>query len=112
MTHRVFSLLSIDFQLQHFFVDVVVTSRSNVSDSSLGTRRNQNAMFREETVLVDCTEDVTLTENVSHLEGGRLELPEFFWVQTWNINTFGNEDGLRKISNNLQRTLNTVENFS
>ena len=49
-------------------------------------------MFREETVLVDCSEDVTLTDDISLLDSDGLELPEFLGVEGWHINSLGDED--------------------
>ena len=68
-------------------------------------------MLRKKTVFVDCSEDISLTDDITFLEAERLELPKFLGVERWDINTLGHKDGLRNVSDNLQGTLNTVENF-
>jgi len=49
-------------------------------------------MFREETVLIDCPEDISLTDDISFLDSSWLELPQFFGIEGWNINSLRNED--------------------
>ena len=111
VTHRVFSLFTVKLQLKNFLMNVVLTSRSNVGDSSSGFGRNHDAVFREKTVFVDCSENISLTDDITLLETWRLEFPEFFRVKWRHINSLGNEDGLWDVSNDLEGSLDPVENL-
>jgi hypothetical protein len=111
VTHGILSPLSIELQLEHFLVDVVISRRSDVGDFTPASGRHEDAVLREETVLVDATEDIALGKDVSLLDAGGLELPQLSRVQRGHINTLGHEDTLRVLGNHLQRTLDTVEDL-
>lgn len=77
VTHGVFGLLSFEFEFQHLLMDVVLSWWRNVGDLSSALGWDEDAVLREETVLVDAGEDITLTEDVTLLDGADgLELPQ------------------------------------
>lgn len=58
-------------------MDVVLSGRRNVGDLSPALGRDENAVLREETVLVDAGEDIALTEDIALLDrADGLELPQ------------------------------------
>lgn len=78
VTHRVFGLLSFELEFQHLLMDVVLSRWRNIGDLSSALGWDKDAVLREETVLIDAGEDVTLTEDVTLLDGADgLELPQF-----------------------------------
>jgi len=73
-------------------VDVVLSSRSNVGNFAFLTRGHQDAVLGEETVLVDYSEDISLSDNVSLFELVGLKLPKLFPVESRHIHSLGHKD--------------------
>lgn len=68
-------------------------------------------MVWEQTVLIDGTEDVALEEKIAFLDFSWLEAPELGGVEGRDINTSGNEDWFWVVGNDLEGSLNTVEDL-
>lgn len=65
--HAVLGLGAVEVKLQDLLVNGVATLLGDAGDGTLGTGRQQNPMFAEETVLEDSTKDVTTSDVVSNL---------------------------------------------
>ena len=111
VTHLILGSNTINFEFQNFFVDVVLSWWSNVSDSSFAFGRDQDAVFGEETVFVDGAENISLWEDITLFDFSGFELPEFGWVERGDVDSLWYEDGLGVLSNDLEGSLNSVENL-
>ena len=111
MAHGVLSFDAIQFEFQDFFVDVVITGRGNVSNPPFAFGWDEDFVVREQCVFVDGAEDITLGKDVTLLDFGRLEGPEFGGIEGGNVHTSGDVDGLRVISDDLEGSLDTVKDL-
>lgn len=109
--HVVVGLLAIVLEFDNLLVDVVVAFGSDEGNLTLALRRNHDVVLREEIVLLAVTVDVTTDEGRTNLHG-RDEEPELRAVERRHVNTSGDEHTCGLSRNRLQRTLDTVENFS
>jgi len=61
-------------------MNVILSRWSNVGDSTSLPWRNKDAVICKETVFVNFSDDVSLTEDITFLEFLRLERPKFFGI--------------------------------
>ena len=92
-------------------MDVVVTGGGNKSNSAFALGRDKNFVVREESVFIDGAEDIALRENVTLLDFGRFEAPDFGGIEGRNVNTSGDVYGLGVISDDLEGSLDTVKDL-
>ena len=111
MAHGVLSFDTVQFEFEDFFVDVVVTGGGDISNSAFALGWYKNFVVREKGVFVDGTEDITLGKDVTLLDFGRFEAPEFSGIEGRNVNTSGDIYGLRVISDDLEGSLDTVKDL-
>lgn len=111
VAHGVLGLDTVQFEFKDFFVDVVLTGWGDVSDSAFAFGWDEDFVIGEKGVFVDGAEDITLGEDVALLDFGRLEAPELGWVEGGDVDTSGDVDGLGVVSDDLEGSLNTVEDL-
>jgi hypothetical protein len=111
VTHRVLGPLPIEFELEHFLVDVVVAGGSNICNFTPAPRGDKDAVFGVEAVLVDAAEDVALGEDIALLDARGLELPQLGGVQRRHVHALRHVHRLRVLRDHLQRTLDAVKDL-
>jgi hypothetical protein len=87
------------------------TVLGGAKEGTLNAGLNHNSMLREESVLIDDTNDIA-TEDLLTLNksSSRNELPLLLLIELGHLNTSGDEHRGGDFSNGLERTLNTIEN--
>ena len=108
MHHAVLGLGAIEIKLQDLLVDGVAALLGDAGNGTLGTGRQQNPMFAEQTVLEDSTEDVATSDVVADLEGTGCEIPLLLAVKSGQVDTTGNVDAVGVVGDALEGTLDTV----
>jgi hypothetical protein len=111
VTHLIFGSDTINFEFEDFFVDIILSRGSDVGDSALAFGRNENTVLGEETVFVNTTKDISLGKDITLFDFSGFKLPELGGVQGRDIDSFWHKDGLGQLSNNLEGSLDTVEDL-
>ena len=111
VAHGVLSLDAVQFEFEDFFMDVVLTGWGDVSDSAFAFGWDENFVIGKESVFVDGAKDITLGKDVTLLDFGRLEAPEFGGIERGDVDASGDVDGLGVVSDDLKGSLNTVEDL-
>jgi len=68
-------------------------------------------VFGEETVFVDVSKNISLGEDISFFDFSGFELPEFGGVEGGDVDSFGYEDGLGVFGDDLEGSLDSVEDL-
>lgn len=100
------------FDFEDLLGDVIVSGLSDVGDGTSDSGWDQNVMDGHELVLVDVSDDISSDDSGSDLDGfGWGEFPFSGVIEGWHIDSDGDEDGLTLVSDLVEGSLDTIENF-
>ena len=109
MSHGIAFVFVLPFYDNDLIVNSVIASWHHLDNSSLGVGRKHDCVLGEKLILINMTNDITMSQQIARAEISGSPVPSLVSVKTRHLDASGNITTLGHLLDLLKRTLNTIE---